>query len=77
MKVDVKLLNGRVIEFEIQGTDKIMSLKQKLEESEGISVDQIRLVYSGRQLPDDKTFEEMKVKEKSVINMLLSLRGGN
>ena len=33
----------------------MLQIKQALQEKEGIHVDQIRLVYSGKQIADDKT----------------------
>ena len=39
MLINVKLLNGVVQQFDVEPTDTILELKQKLEEREGISND--------------------------------------
>lgn len=39
--------------FDLDNT--VLQVKQALQEKEGISVEQIRLIYSGKQLADDKT----------------------
>jgi hypothetical protein len=41
---------------------KVLDVKNALQEKEGIQVDQIRLIYSGKQLADDRTLEEYGVR---------------
>ena len=58
---------------------KISDIKYLLASEYNISMDQIRLIYAGKQLEVDKTIEELGLydKEKNVIiSMVLSLRGG-
>lgn len=76
MEISIKLLNGRVLKLEVEPTDKILTIKEKLQEIEGIDPEQQRLVFAGRQLQDDKTVEEVKIKSGTAINLLLALRGG-
>ncbi|RLN91907.1 hypothetical protein BBJ28_00019199, partial [Nothophytophthora sp. Chile5] len=60
----------------------ILHVKQALQEKEGIQVDQIRLIYSGKQLyvgsrvADDKTLQDYNVAAGGTIHMVLQLRGG-
>ena len=42
----------------------------------GIQVDQIRLIYSGKQLSDAKSLSEYNVAAGGTIHMVLQLRGG-
>lgn len=76
MMIKVKLLNGQYKEIEVEPTDKVIDLKQKLEELQGIPPEQQRLIFSGRQLLDDNTLAFHKVGPGAQINFLLSLRGG-
>ena len=39
----------------------ILQVKQALQEKEGITVDQIRLIYSGKPLADDKSLSEYRI----------------
>lgn len=58
---------------------KISDIKYLLASEYNISMDQIRLIYAGKQLEVDKTIEELGLydKEKNfIISMVLSLRGG-
>ena len=60
----------------LEPTDEVKSIKQSLQEKEGIQVDQIRLIYSGKQLPDDKPIEFYNITAGGTIHMVLQLRGG-
>ena len=76
MLIKIKLLNGQFKQIEIESTDKIIKLKEMLEESEGISPEQQRLIFGGKQLQDDKTLQEQKIVSGTQINLLLALTGG-
>jgi len=43
---------------------------------QGITVDQIKLIYNGKQLADDKTLESYNIEAGKVLHMVLTLRGG-
>lgn len=47
MTIKVKTLTGREIEVDIEPTDTVERIKERLEEKEGIAPDQQRLIYSG------------------------------
>ncbi len=42
MKIKVKTLTGRTVEKSVEEADTVLSLKQQLQEQEGIQVDQIK-----------------------------------
>jgi len=46
----VKALTGRIININFEVTDKVLAVKQKLNEVEGIDVEQIRLICKGQQM---------------------------
>lgn len=52
----------------------MLEVKQALQEKEGIQVDQIRLIFSGKQLADDKTLTDYNVTAGGTIHMVLQLR---
>ncbi|ETI37964.1 hypothetical protein, variant [Phytophthora nicotianae CJ01A1] len=50
MQIQIKTLTGRKQTFNFEPDNTILHVKQALQEKEGIQVDQIRLIYSGKQL---------------------------
>ena len=74
--IKVKTLTGRQQQFNFENSTKVLEIKHALQEKEGIQVDQIRLIFGGKQMNDDKTLEEYSVTAGSTIHMVLQLRGG-
>ncbi|GMR57085.1 hypothetical protein PMAYCL1PPCAC_27280, partial [Pristionchus mayeri] len=77
MLIKVKTLTGKEIELDIDPTDKVDRLKDKVEEKEGIPPPQQRLIFGGKQMNDDKTAAEYKITAGSVLHLVLALRGGS
>ena len=75
MQIVIKSLTGRKQSFDFDPDDCISHVKQALEEKEGIKTDQIRLIYSGRQMVDDKTLSFYNIEAGKTIHMVLQLRG--
>merc|ERR1712232_266029 len=76
MLIKVKTLTGKEIEIDIEPTDKVDRIKERVEETEGIPPQQQRLIFSGKQMNDDKTAADYKVHGGSVLHLVLALRGG-
>ncbi|XP_072777352.1 uncharacterized protein [Taeniopygia guttata] len=51
-------------------------IKERVEEKEGIPPQQQRLIYSGKQMNDEKTAADYKIQGGSVLHLVLALRGG-
>ncbi|KAK9448723.1 ubiquitin family [Limtongia smithiae] len=77
MLINVKTLTGKEIRLDVQPTDKIAYIKERLQEKEGIPPDQQRLIYSGKQMADDKTAEDYSLRGGSTLHLVLALRGGS
>lgn len=76
MLIKVKTLTGKEIEIDIEPTDKVERIKERVEEKEGIPPQQQRLIYSGKQMNDEKTASDYKIQGGSVLHLVLALRGG-
>eukprot|EP00640_Fibrocapsa_japonica_P009578 CAMPEP_0113944696 /NCGR_PEP_ID=MMETSP1339-20121228/35811_1 /TAXON_ID=94617 /ORGANISM="Fibrocapsa japonica" /LENGTH=78 /DNA_ID=CAMNT_0000949985 /DNA_START=113 /DNA_END=349 /DNA_ORIENTATION=- /assembly_acc=CAM_ASM_000762 len=77
MQIWIKTLTGRKQSFNFEPDNRVLMVKQALQEKEGIQVDQIRLIYSGKQLADDKSLLDYNVAAGGTIHMVLQLRGGS
>uniref|UniRef100_A0A8C7YCD5 Ubiquitin-like protein NEDD8 n=1 Tax=Oryzias sinensis TaxID=183150 RepID=A0A8C7YCD5_9TELE len=82
MLIKVKTLTGKEIEIDIEPTDKVKEIKdnrikERVEEKEGIPPQQQRLIYSGKQMNDEKTAADYKIQGGSVLHLVLALRGGS
>ncbi|XP_066942746.1 NEDD8 isoform X1 [Macrobrachium rosenbergii] len=74
--LQVTTLTGKEIEIDIEPTDKVERIKERVEEKEGIPPPQQRLIFSGKQMNDEKTAADYKVQGGSVLHLVLALRGG-
>lgn len=76
MQIFVKTLTGKSIPIQVESDDNIETVKFNIAETEGIPVDQQKLIYGGKILLDDKELSTYKIENKATIHMVLQLRGG-
>ena len=72
MLIKVKTLTGKEIEIDIEPTDKVERIKERVEEKEGIPPPQQRLIFSGKQMNDEKTAADYKVNLGKELTTFLS-----
>ncbi|XP_067862046.1 2'-5'-oligoadenylate synthase 1-like [Heptranchias perlo] len=76
MEIFVKKTNGQNLTLNVQRTDTVLSLKNKIESLERLRSDQYYLTFESRQLEDGRTLEYYGIKPFSTIFINLRLRGG-
>ena len=76
-QIFVKTLQGNTITLDVSQDDTIQSVKDKIQEKQGIPVEQQRLIFNGKQLEDDKTVNDYNIEDMANIHLVLRLRGGN
>lgn len=77
MLIKVRTLTGKEIELDIESDYKVAQIKEKVEEKEGIPPVQQRLIYSGKQMVDDKTAADYSLEPGVTLHLVLALRGGS
>ncbi|KAF7062790.1 hypothetical protein CFC21_069351 [Triticum aestivum] len=73
MQIFVKNLGGKTLTFNVQSSDTIRSVKEKIQQVDGIDPASQRLIFSGWQLEDSFTLAEYNIQHESTFHLCLRL----
>jgi len=76
-QLQVKTLAGKTLTIEVEPTESIESIKQKIADQEGVEESTQRLIFGGKQLENGKTLQDYDISEDATVHLVLRLRGGD
>jgi large subunit ribosomal protein L40e len=70
----VRTLAGAAYTFDMGFDRNVEDLKQAIADSQGIPVEQQRLIFAGRQLEDGHTLGEYNIENESTLHLVLRMQ---
>ena len=77
LQIFIKTLNGETITIQANSSDKIITIKEKIQKKQdNLLPSHQRLIYGGKQLEDDKTLMDYNIQSEATLHLVVRLKGG-
>lgn len=74
--IQIKTMTGLLHSITVHPSMTVMELKTQIEKISQYTPDQQRIIYSGKQLSDDKQLKDYSIQPDSTLHLMIRLRGG-
>jgi large subunit ribosomal protein L40e len=74
MQIYIKFLTGKQVTLEVESSDTIASVKEKIYEKEGLPAEGYKLIYAGKTAEDGKTVEEYGIQDGTALYVAIQCR---
>jgi len=74
--IQIKTATGRFHSIDVTPSMTVMELKLQIKKVEMYEPDQQRIIYSGKQLSDDKQLKDYPISADATLHLIVRLRGG-
>ena len=72
----MKTLTQKTVTINVDANGTIARFKYSIQDKEGIPPDQLRLLFSGKKLENEKTISYYNIQRESTIHIILYWFGG-
>ncbi|CAD8186821.1 unnamed protein product [Paramecium octaurelia] len=76
MKIIIKTLSGQTFDIEVQPTETVLNIKEKIEQNKQFEIAQQKLLRKGTLLQNEQTVAELGLQEKDFLVVMVNVKKG-